>query len=468
MREQEGTGGEEQEEETPGGPKELLSMSNSMLTKRELHNAMARKTEQISVTFFAKVGNGKSSSANTLLRAWGYEGPPFESKRQRGAVTSELQTIEHTFHIPGAAEPKANQAASLVEGELGDRLQALPGQDFQEDGVDFYKEGDCGTITKVYRDDKFNRRIKVVWERTGESSGCFESEWRERYKFISKSDVTLCVRRLPLKGDPVRRLGNTLAQERNSDGVIDAWFLQPDEVAIVVDIDQDNDFKLQNPSGEVSGWLFRSGFVYGQEDLKPAVLRVTDQPGLMDAQGHAADAAHLKGTALSGVHQEGYHVLFVVEKITDRLDATEQVILRTLKKFYGEAVCHHVVLLLTHSDVLDDEEEIQRMVAESKADVENELGHSIAAAIPINNHPSKADSSGRDSAQGGHEMLGAISDIVAKFPEPFKPPEVDYDAVAWYVDEEVERTPGVDRNMVLRAVLRFIPVANMDKLCLIL
>merc|ERR1712232_876362 len=155
-------------------------------------------------------------------------------------------------------------------------------------------------------------------------------------------------------------------------------------------------------------------------------------------------------------HQDGYHVLFVVEKITDRLDATEQIILRALKKFYGDQVCPHIVLLLTHSDVLDDEEEIDRMVAESRADVEKELDAQISVAIAINNHPSKADAAGRDRDRAGKEMIAAIYEVVSKIHDPFKLPDVNLDDIVWYVDQEVERHPSnPDRNSVMGAVMRF-------------
>merc|ERR1712232_262854 len=60
------------------------------MTVKDFHDSMAQRVRQINVSFFAKVGNGKSSSANTLLNAWGYDGPAFEAKRQRGAVTTHL------------------------------------------------------------------------------------------------------------------------------------------------------------------------------------------------------------------------------------------------------------------------------------------------------------------------------------------------------------------------------------------
>merc|ERR1711879_946929 len=46
------------------------------------------------------MGNGKSSSANTLLQAWGYDGPGFESRRQREMVTTEIQTLQQEFKDP--------------------------------------------------------------------------------------------------------------------------------------------------------------------------------------------------------------------------------------------------------------------------------------------------------------------------------------------------------------------------------
>merc|ERR1712232_1428000 len=180
-------------------------LTKEPITVCDQHHNLQTRVQQVNVSFFAKVGNGKSSSANTLLTARGYDGPPFEARRQRGAVTAELQTIEQAF----------------VDREGG-------GEESEA------KEWEAERVT-----------------------GCDEG--------LTSND---------------------------------------------------------GEDGEVS------------EEKKPVVLRVTDQPGLMDASGHVADAEHLRGTALSGEHQDGYHVLFVVEKITDRLDATELIILRALKKFY--------------------------------------------------------------------------------------------------------------------------------------
>merc|ERR1712110_349006 len=129
------------------------------------HNLQAR-LKQVNVSFFAKVGNGKSSSANTLLQAWGYDGPPFEARRSRESVTAKLESIEQMFKEP------------------------------------------------------------------------------------------------------------------NSDG-------QPPK-----------DTRLADEA----------------EERTRVVLRVTDQPGLMDSAGKDADTKHLRGTALPEEHRDGYHVLFVVEK----------------------------------------------------------------------------------------------------------------------------------------------------------
>jgi len=214
--------------------------------------AIAARTPQVNVTFFSKVGNGKSSSGNTLLTAWGYTGPGFEARRQREAVTQAPLTLEHMLH-----------------------------------GVK---------------------------------------------------------------------------------------------------------------------------------------LRVTDQPGLLDARGAGVDEQHLRGTALSKQHQDGYHVIFVVQKITDRLDAAEQIILGAIHRFYGQAAGPHIVLLLTHADMLDSADEIARMVAASKRDVEARLGHAIAQALPVNNHFDRVAPDGQDRVRTGTRMIATIHDIVIANHALLKPP----------------------------------------------
>merc|ERR1712183_561452 len=83
------------------------------------HDIMVKKVKHVSVSFFAKVGNGKSSSANTLLTAWGYDGPPFEARRQRGAVTAELQTIEQAFVDREGGGEEGEAKESEAEGDTG-------------------------------------------------------------------------------------------------------------------------------------------------------------------------------------------------------------------------------------------------------------------------------------------------------------------------------------------------------------
>lgn len=214
--------------------------------------AIAGRTPRAHVTFFSKVGNGKSSSGNTLLAAWGYTGAGFEARRQRSAVTNALQVIEHTDH-----------------------------------GV---------------------------------------------------------------------------------------------------------------------------------------VLRVADQPGVLDARGRAADEAHLRGTALSTHHKDGYHVIFVVQKITDRLDTAETAVLSAVKQFYGTGAGPHTVLLLTHADVLDSHGEIVRQVAEAKKDVEGVLGHPIFRAVAINNHASRATVAGASSRDSGVDLVQVIHDVICNHHSPIVPP----------------------------------------------
>merc|ERR1712139_98925 len=170
-------------------------------------------------------------------------------------------------------------------------------------------------------------------------------------------------------------------------------------------------------------------------------------------------------------HQNGYHILFLVQKITDRLDAGEQAILRIVRRFYGEPVLRRIVLLLTYSDVADTDEEISNMVKEAKADVVAAVGGDIAYAVPINNHVSRVDMNGKDRLKSGREMVSAIHDIVCSEdlePEPFQPAEVDYATVVRYVEEEVEKHPNLKKDALLATVLRFVPIQGKKNLCSIL
>merc|ERR1712228_685205 len=154
------------------------------------------------------------------------------------------------------------------------------------------------------------------------------------------------------------------------------------------------------------------------------VLRVTDQPGLMDSIGNFRSEESAR--AFAKEHQDGYHVLFLVQKITDRLDAGEQAILRIVRRFYGEQVLRRIVLLLTYSDVAD-KEDIKRMTQEAKEDVVAAVGGEIAYAVPINNHVSRVDAFGKDRLKSGREMFAVIHDIVCSpefAPEPFQPEQI--------------------------------------------
>ena len=65
----------------------------------------------------------------------------------------------------------------------------------------------------------------------------------------------ICTSRAPENGDSVRRIGNLRTR-------VGSWVLEPGEVALVQEVDEDLDFKLKNPNGDVSEWVDRSKFMY--------------------------------------------------------------------------------------------------------------------------------------------------------------------------------------------------------------
>jgi hypothetical protein len=74
-----------------------------------------------------------------------------------------------------------------------------------------------------------------------------------------------CTARWPAVGDRVYRADGQ--QYVASYG----WMLMPGAIATVIDVDQDGDFKLRNPDGDESKWIYRKNFMYAKEE--PAMGR---------------------------------------------------------------------------------------------------------------------------------------------------------------------------------------------------
>lgn len=90
----------------------------------------------------------------------------------------------------------------------------------------------------------------------------------------SSTLLTPCTSRCPLVGDRVQRLSLEETTLHDSSGGKDSWKLSPMEVAVVVEVDNDGDFRLRNTSGYESGFTFRQdyGYIKAEEALKACFL----------------------------------------------------------------------------------------------------------------------------------------------------------------------------------------------------
>lgn len=81
--------------------------------------------------------------------------------------------------------------------EAGDLVQALPGNELEG----FYTEGDLGTVQSRYAKDDGEKRVLVVWGRTGTASSMREDLWEHSVSFVQhqRLDVGDLVRALPGK-----------------------------------------------------------------------------------------------------------------------------------------------------------------------------------------------------------------------------------------------------------------------------
>lgn len=115
-----------------------------------------------------------------------------------------------------------------------------------------------------------------------------------------------CVSRVPRKGDTVRGLSGRKGVAESDDGVRGAWKLEPDEVAIVIELDADYDFKLKNASGLVSAWTYRKFYEYVPLDLQASPKSLHASACGIGARAHAdntpvdADTASLLSSCPTG------------------------------------------------------------------------------------------------------------------------------------------------------------------------
>lgn len=88
-----------------------------------------------------------------------------------------------------------------------------------------------------------------------------------------------CTSRFPQTGDLVLSAGGKRTGH-DTEGRPKEWVLMPWQVAEVVEVDTDGDFRLVNENGKESGFMFRSEFVYvASPDEEPAEARLAKALG---------------------------------------------------------------------------------------------------------------------------------------------------------------------------------------------
>jgi predicted DNA-binding WGR domain protein len=88
----------------------------------------------------------------------------------------------HTKKLKQAEVDKDKALPKLV---LGDHLKARSGKQFiNADGKEFYKEGDQGIVINLYTTDKGEECVKIVWDRTGNTSTMRMAVWMDCFEFM--------------------------------------------------------------------------------------------------------------------------------------------------------------------------------------------------------------------------------------------------------------------------------------------
>merc|ERR1719247_23162 len=114
---------------------------------------------------------GFSCTFEELLKA-GPEEPP---------AKAELHVNHGKLNLPTYGKLSADIVPAPSDIELSDRLQALPDEECYIDGIEYFKPGDLGTVSRFYINDIGEERVCIEWDRTGLTSGYPRARWFEKF-----------------------------------------------------------------------------------------------------------------------------------------------------------------------------------------------------------------------------------------------------------------------------------------------
>jgi len=100
------------------------------------------------------------------------------------AVSTGKIGVSHMSTQKAKANASATKAITL---HLGDRLEVRPGYKLRMRGEEFYKEGDVGSVTKIYRDDVCDACLEIMWDNSGLTSTIAVIAWSDKFKFVEKA-----------------------------------------------------------------------------------------------------------------------------------------------------------------------------------------------------------------------------------------------------------------------------------------
>jgi len=124
-----------------------------------------------------------------------------------GNKFAEICSQLRTGDIDGAAAAQAlESAAEVVElgdmstfadgafiPQLGDEVQALPGQRFEGELGVYYEPGDRGRVSSgVFKDSDGDECIKVTWYKSGRTNDEIAMYWMKSFKLVTNEGALIC------------------------------------------------------------------------------------------------------------------------------------------------------------------------------------------------------------------------------------------------------------------------------------
>jgi len=106
---------------------------------------------------------------------------------QTQAERNQGQTNQDSKAAGGIGVPSKPDVVDPASIAVGDRIEALPGREWSDRGVDYYKGGDTGIVQDFFLDNKGREKFHILWEQSQQRTQIGKATYTAYFKLVGKA-----------------------------------------------------------------------------------------------------------------------------------------------------------------------------------------------------------------------------------------------------------------------------------------